>query len=201
MGILDPESSLDILPGGLHTLQRHRGLLLGLGILELALGVLGLAWVGLVTLASIIFFAWLLVFSGVLHLVRAFRTHGWEGVALHLLIGLLQGAVGVLILMRPAAGAVSVTLLLAVLFIVSGLFRLVFASMTRLHGWGWQVLSGLVALVLGLLIAAGWPASALWVIGTFISLDLVFGGWSFIMLAAAVRRTPPGAGRAAAPAR
>ena len=60
--------------------------------------------------------------------------------------------------------------------------------MTRIHGWGWQVLSGLVALLLGLFITAGWPASSIWVIGTFIGIDLIFGGWSFIMIALAARR-------------
>ncbi|HVR11575.1 MAG TPA: HdeD family acid-resistance protein [Thermoanaerobaculia bacterium] len=178
---------------GLHGLAPHWGLLLTLGIVELALGVIGLGVVGLVTLASVIFFAWLLLLSGVMHLVRAFRTHGWEGVALHLLIGILQGAVGVLILLRPAAGAASLTLLLAALFLVSGLFRLAFALAVRIDGWGWQVLSGLVTFVLGLLVAAGWPGSSVWVIGTFISIDLIFGGWSFIMIALAVRRVAPAA--------
>jgi uncharacterized membrane protein HdeD (DUF308 family) len=99
----------------------------------------------------------------------------------------------VLILLRPAAGAASLTLLLAALFLVSGLFRIGFALAVRIDGWGWQVLSGLVTFVLGLLISAGWPGSSIWVIGTFISIDLIFGGWSFIMIALAVRRVAPAA--------
>ena len=182
----------DLAPS-LHALHRNWGLLLGLGIVELLLGVIGLGVAGWVTLASVVFFAWLLVFSGVLHLVRAFRTQGWEGVSLHLLIGILQAAVGILLLMRPLAGAASLTLLLAALFIVSGLFRIGFAMAVRIHGWGWQVLAGLITFVLGLLISVGWPASSMWVIGTFISIDLIFGGWSFIMIALAVRRLAPAA--------
>ena len=73
------------------------------------------------------------------------------------------------------------------LFLVSGLFRIVFALSVRIDGWSWQVLAGVVTFVLGLLISAGWPASSFWVIGTFISIDLIFGGWSFIMIALAVR--------------
>jgi uncharacterized membrane protein HdeD (DUF308 family) len=190
MAILDPQSSLGALAPGVHELRRNWGLLLALGIGELLLGVIALGVVGVVTLASVLFFAWLLILSGVIHLVRAFRTRGWEGVSLHLLIGILQAAVGVLLLANPAAGAASLTLLLAALFIVSGLFRIGFAVMTRIHGWGWQVLSGLVAFLLGMLISAGWPASSLWVIGTFIGIDLIFGGWAFIMLALAARRLP-----------
>jgi uncharacterized membrane protein HdeD (DUF308 family) len=190
MAILDPQSSVGALPPGVHELRRNWGLLLALGIAELLLGLIALGVVGVVTLASVLFFAWLLILSGVFHLIRAFRTRGWEGVTLHLLIGILQAAVGVLLLANPAAGAASLTLLLAVLFIVSGLFRIGFAVMTRIHGWGWQVLSGLVAFLLGMLISAGWPASSVWVIGTFIGIDLIFGGWAFIMLALAARRLP-----------
>jgi len=189
----------DLTPG-VQALSRNWGLLLALGIVEVLLGTIGLAVAGLVTLASVLFFAWLLIFSAVLHLVRAFRTRGWEGVALHLLIGVLQGAVGVLILMNPAGGAASLTLLLAALFLVSGLFRLGFALWVRMHGWGWQVLSGLISFVLGLLISAGWPATSWWVIGTFISIDLIFGGWSFVMLALAVHRLPAGPAGSGEPA-
>jgi len=187
MAIVEPRTTPGGRGPGEHELAPHWGLLLALGIVELLLGVIGLGVAGLVTLASVIFFAWLLLLSGIMHLVRAFRTHGWEGVSLHILIGILQGAVGVLLLLRPAAGAASLTLLLAALFLVSGLFRIVFALSVRIDGWGWQVLGGVVSFVLGLLISAGWPASSFWVIGTFISIDLIFGGWSFIMIALAVR--------------
>jgi uncharacterized membrane protein HdeD (DUF308 family) len=191
MAIAEPRST----PGfesGLHRLRPHWGLLLALGVVEVVLGVIGLGVAWVVTLVSVIFFAWLLVLSGVMHLVRGFRTRGWEGVALHLLIGILQLAVGILLLLRPAAGAVSLTLLLASLFLVSGLFRIAFALSVRIDGWGWQVLAGLVTFVLGLLVA--WPASSFWVIGAFISIDLIFAGWSFIMIALAVRRLAAAAG-------
>jgi uncharacterized membrane protein HdeD (DUF308 family) len=190
MATLDSQAPRETLAPGVHELRRNWGLLLALGIAELLLGTIALGVVGMVTLVSVIFFGWLLIFSGVAHLVRAFRTRGWEGVSLHLLMGVVQAAVGVLLLARPAAGAASLTLLLAALFTVSGLFRIGFATMTRIHGWGWQVLSGLVALLLGLLITAGWPASSIWVIGTFIGIDLIFGGWAFIMIALAARRLP-----------
>jgi uncharacterized membrane protein HdeD (DUF308 family) len=198
MANVEPRTTPGGVGPGVHELAPHWGFLLGLGVIELLLGVIGLGVAGLVTLASVIFFAWLLLLSGIMHLVRAFRTRGWEGVALHILIGVLQGAVGALLLLRPVAGAASLTLLLAALFLVSGLFRFVFALAVRIDGWGWQVLAGMVTFVLGLLISAGWPASSFWVIGTFISIDLVLGGWSFIMIALAVKSAPPpAAGRAA----
>jgi|HubBroStandDraft_3_1064219.scaffolds.fasta_scaffold39321_1 uncharacterized membrane protein HdeD (DUF308 family) len=188
MADIGTRSPLGDLAPSVEELHRNWGWLLALGIIEVLLGAIGLAVVGLVTLASVLFVGWLLIASGVLHLIRAFRTRGWEGVALHILIGILQGVVGVLLLLNPAVGAASLTLLMAALFIVSGLFRIVFALSVRIHGWGWQVLAGLVAFALGLLISAGWPATSVWVIGTFVSIDLIFAGWSFVMIALAVRR-------------
>jgi uncharacterized membrane protein HdeD (DUF308 family) len=195
MANVDARSPRGDLAPGLDGLHRNWGWLLALGIVEILLGVIGLGVVRLVTLASVIFFAWLLLISGVLHLVRAFRTRGWEGGSLHILIGVLQGAVGVLLLVNPVVGAASLTLLMAALFIVSGLFRIVFALSVRIYGWGWQVFAGLISFVLGLLIAAGWPSSSFWVLGTFVSIDLIFAGWSFVMIALAVRHlSAPAAG-------
>ena len=47
------------------------------------------------------------------------------------------------------------------------------------------------ALLLGLLIWMEWPASGLWVIGTFIAIDMVFNGTWLIMLAVNARSLPP----------
>jgi uncharacterized membrane protein HdeD (DUF308 family) len=160
MAILEPQSPWGALAPGVHELRRNWGLLLALGIAELLLGVIALGIAGLVTLASVLFFAWLLILSGVVHLVRAFRTRGWEGVSLHLLIGILQVAVGVLLLANPRAGAASLTLLLAALFIVSGLFRIGFAVMTRIHGWGWQCCRGWSPSCLGCSSRGGGPPRA-----------------------------------------
>ena len=84
-----------------------------------------------------------------------------------------------------AAGAAVITLILASYFLVSGLFRLGFAiSHPRLGHRGALLLSGVVTLLLGVLITIHWPSSALWVIGTFVGIDLIFYGLSLISLAA-----------------
>jgi uncharacterized membrane protein HdeD (DUF308 family) len=43
---------------------------------------------------------------------------------------------------------------------------------------------------LGVLIWAHWPASAFWVIGLFIGVDLLLTGWWFITLTLLSRRIP-----------
>jgi uncharacterized membrane protein HdeD (DUF308 family) len=188
--IVESQSHPGVPRFGLQELRRSWGLFLGLGVLLELLGIIGILATWLYTLASVIFIGWLLIASGVIHLIQTFRTRGWEGRSLHLLLGILQGAVGVLLLLHPLAGAASLTLMLAALFIVGGLFRIFAAISARFHSWGWQVLNGLITFVLGVIIAAGWPATSLWTIGLFVGVDLVFAGVTFIMLAMEVQRLP-----------
>jgi uncharacterized membrane protein HdeD (DUF308 family) len=48
--------------------------------------------------------------------------------------------------------------------------------------------SGIVSVILGVLIWAQWPVSGLWVIGLLVGIQLLFTGWSLVMLALAARR-------------
>jgi uncharacterized membrane protein HdeD (DUF308 family) len=36
-----------------------------------------------------------------------------------------------------------------------------------------------------------WPEASLWVIGLFIGIDLIFTGWTWVMLALSVRKLGP----------
>jgi uncharacterized membrane protein HdeD (DUF308 family) len=91
---------------------------------------------------------------------------------------------------HPVAAAAGFTLVLAAGFMVGGLFRIVSALADRFHGWSWVLLNGVVTLILGVMIWRQWPESALWVIGLFVGIDMVFAGWSWIMMALAVRSIP-----------
>jgi len=87
---------------------------------------------------------------------------------------ILFGVTGLLIVTRPLLGAEVATMLMAVFFLISGLFQFVGSWWVALPGWGWQALDGIIAFVLGLFVLAQWPASGLWVIGLFIGIDLIF---------------------------
>ncbi len=91
---------------------------------------------------------------------------------------------------NPAVSAVALTLLIAVFLMIGGLFRILTALTVRFHHWIWVLLNGVISLLLGVMIWSQWPVSGLWVIGLFIGIDLIFYGWSLIMLAMAVRSIP-----------
>jgi uncharacterized membrane protein HdeD (DUF308 family) len=161
----------------------HWGWFLAFGIVLLALGIAAIVRSVTATVASMVVFGWLLIFGGIFQFVAAFMVGKWGGFFLHLLIAILFAIVGIMMVARPVISAETWTLVIAVFFLVGGLYQLIASFWTHLAGWGWQALSGVVATVLGVLLLVGWPVSGLWAIGLFVGIDLVFFGWAWMMLA------------------
>jgi uncharacterized membrane protein HdeD (DUF308 family) len=169
-------------------LHRHWALFLGLGVGLMALGVIGILAFGLFTLASVVFFGWLLVIGGAGVAIHAFWARRWSGFFLQLLSGLFYLVGGWMLAMRPGLGAVALTLVIAISLVVQGAFRIGAALSARVDGWGSLLLSGIITLVLGLMIWNEWPFSGVWVIGLFVGIDMFFyGGW-LVSLALSARR-------------
>ena len=179
---------IDVVVGATPEMVHHWGWFLGFGIVLMVLGIVAVVRSTTATIASMVFFGWLLVFSSVIQFVEAFMVGRWEGFFLHLLIAILFGIVGLLMVVRPAISAEALTFLMSVFFLLGGLYQLVAAVWTHLPGWGWHALNGIIAAVMGVLILAQWPVSGLWVIGLFVGIDLIFYGWAWIALALDLRK-------------
>jgi uncharacterized membrane protein HdeD (DUF308 family) len=169
-------------------LHRHWALFLALGVGLIGLGVIGILASGLFTLASVVFFGWLLVIAGVGLTIHAFWAKRWSGFFLQFLSGLLYLVGGWMLATHPELGAITLTLVIAISFVVQGAFRIGAALTTRIDGWGSLLASGIITLVLGLMIWNEWPFSGVWVIGLFVGIDMFFyGGW-LVSLALSARR-------------
>jgi len=168
------------------------GWLLALGILMVILGTVALFIMPAATIGTALVLGWLLVISGVIELIHAFRVRRWGGLFLHLIGGLLGVFVGFLIVTHPVAGAVAWTLLFASFFTVIGLFRLIAAISLKFPNWGWAVFDGIITLALGIMLWLQWPSSGLWFLGLAVGVSLLLRGWSYIMFAIAMHslRTP-----------
>ncbi len=169
---------------------------LGLGALLIVAGAIAVGSIyvqALTTFIMVMLFGCLLIVGGVVEIVNAFIVRTWRGFFLHLLAGVLHLVVGGLLVENPLRGAAVLTLMLAVAFLIGGAFRLVGALVTRFSGWVWVALNGAITLALGVLIWRGWPATSEWVIGLFVGIDLIFNGWSWVMLGLAVKGVAPAA--------
>uniref|UniRef100_A0A9E7ZKD0 HdeD family acid-resistance protein n=1 Tax=Bosea sp. NBC_00436 TaxID=2969620 RepID=A0A9E7ZKD0_9HYPH len=171
-------------------LRRNSGWLLAAGIALVILGIVGLGAVTMLSLASAIWFGAMILVGGIVVLVDAFRHQGWKSRVLHILIGLLYVAIGLMTFANPLLATASLTLLAGAALVATGVLRLVVAFQNReLPAWGWIAFSGALSLLLGGMILAQWPASSLWVLGTFLAIELIFQGWATIALARAIRST------------
>ncbi len=166
-----------------------------MGFFLIILGSIALTSVFWSTMASVVLFGALLVAAGSAMVLNAFWSAGWKGFFGELVGGILAAVVGWFIITNPILGAASLTLLLALYFSVSGLFKIASAIIYHLEHWGWLLFNGVVSLALGLLILAQWPVASLWVLGMFLAIDLMVSGWTSVMLSLALRKTCKLAGK------
>lgn len=180
-----------LLSPGIEEVREHRAWFSIWGLVLIVLGWIALGSSLVATLVSVIFLGWILIIGGLAAIIHGLMRRQWQGFFLNLLAGLLYAVAGLLMVTHPAMAAVTLTLLIAMLLIVAGTFRLFVAFSLPLHHRAWLVVNGIVAIVLGALIWSSWPVSGLWVIGLFIGIDLIFDGWIEVMLAMVAGRVAP----------
>ena len=159
-----------------------------LGVALVGAGILALASLAVASLATAMAVGALLLVAGLAEAIGAVWCRGWSGFFLHLLSGVLSIVVGALCLWAPVDALLALTLLLACLLMTGGVFKIAAAGIYRFEGWGWPLLSGIIDLALGVLICLQWPVSALWVLGLFVGISLVFRGFNWIGLGVALRQ-------------
>ncbi|MFI4876272.1 MAG: HdeD family acid-resistance protein [Blastopirellula sp. JB062] len=174
----------------LHDLRNEWCWFLFLGIGLVALGVIALGASFIASLAVVVFFGLLMVLGGAAQIASAFWAGRWSGMVLHLLMGIFYAVVGMLMIDAPIEALQAITLLIAAFLIVGGLFRVVAAMTIRFPAWGWQLLSGAISVLLGLMINKGWPDNSFFIVGMFLGIELIFSGWYWVMLAIGVRNLP-----------
>jgi uncharacterized membrane protein HdeD (DUF308 family) len=173
----------------LSDVRRVTGWSIALSVLMVIAGILAIASPLLAGIVVTRVVGWLLLFSGVLHFVYAFRGGGATAVLWEILLALLYALVGFYILANPAIGLASLTFAIAVYLFVKAILELTESYMTRREsGSAWLLFNGIVTLALAFLIVGTWPSSKIWTIGTLVGVSILFSGISRLMMSSAVRR-------------
>ena len=120
-----------------HDLVQYWGWFLALGVGLLALGVVAVARAVTATVASMLFFGWLLVLAGAIEVVQAVAVGHWAGFFQHLFAAVLFLVAGFIMVFRPVITAEVLTLFMALFFLIGGLFQLFGSLWIGLPGWGW----------------------------------------------------------------
>ncbi|HZP79262.1 MAG TPA: HdeD family acid-resistance protein [Pseudolabrys sp.] len=174
-----------------RAMREHWRTFLVEGIILLVLGVLAILLPPFATLGITILLGWLFLISGVMGLITTFMARGAPGFWWSLISGILGVIAGLVLLITPGSGAVSLTLVLIAFFIVEGVASILYAfdHRAQLSGrWEWMVFSGIVDLVLAVLIFAGLPGSAAWALGLLVGINMIFGGAALIGIALHARQ-------------
>jgi len=160
------------------------------GAVLLVLGAVAIGNGFAASVVTLTFLGWLIVFSGLAQAILAFWVRQWSGFFMHLLGGILDIVIGVLVVAAPTDAALGLTLLLAVYLLVGGMFRLVAALLLRFPSFAWSVLAGLISFLLGLALWRGWPMSGLFFIGTCVGISLMLHGAAWLVFALDLRKLP-----------
>jgi len=185
-----PSSPASIRSAVSAAIHRHWGLFLSEGIALIVLGTLAVLVPAIASVAATIVFGWILLLSGVVGLVATFRAQGSPGFVWSLVSAILGIAAGVILLAMPVQGALSLTAVLIAFLMVEGVATLLFALDHRKGSsgrWSWLLTSGIVDLVLGIILLAGLPGTAVWALGLLIGINMIFGGWSLVWMALRAR--------------
>jgi uncharacterized membrane protein HdeD (DUF308 family) len=177
-----------------RAIRKHWLLFVVEGIVLVVLGLLAVLLPPLATLGVTLFLGWLFLISGIMGLIATFWARQAPGFWWSLLSAVLGTAVGLVLLVSPASGAVSLTLVLSVFFAVEGIASIMYALDHRqqLSGrWGFMLFSGLIDLILAAMILIGLPGTAAWAIGLLVGINMIFGGSALIAMGLHARNSSP----------
>jgi uncharacterized membrane protein HdeD (DUF308 family) len=161
---------------------------IGLSVLMIVAGILAIASPLAAGVAVNVLVAWLLVFSGCVHLAFAWHTRSTGGFLWELLLGIVYMFAGGYLLIHPLAGLASLTIALAIYLLLEAILEFVLGFTLRpLPGSGWLLFDGIITLVLAVMIWRTWPSNTAWVIGTLVGVSMLFSGTSRLMISMAAR--------------
>jgi uncharacterized membrane protein HdeD (DUF308 family) len=166
-----------------ETLAAKKDAIFWTGVALSVAGFLSLVFPVVTSLTVEIFIGWVLLIAGIATVYGAFSVEGTGPFFGQLVLGLLKLALGIYLISHPGVGMLALTLLLVAVFMIDGAVQFAFAFDLRpKEGWGWVLLSAIVSVAVGLLIAAGLPGTSLIALGLLVGVNFLSTGVALIML-------------------
>ena len=159
------------------------GLSVGMSILLIVLGLTAVLLPNAVSIAVSILILWVIVFTGLAHLVHAWDARGNPLFAWRLLVGLLYMVGGVFLLLYPGYDLAFLTLFIAGMLALEALLLFgAYAWLRQIPGTGWIGVDGAFTTLLALVVALTWPHTPLWLLATCVGLNIISTGATRLML-------------------
>lgn len=127
------------------------------------------------TMATVTFFAWLMMFAG--FMAGYFTYISDKSDYLGWLKSFILIAIALFMIFYPMSGVGTVGLLLAIYFFMDSFasFSLAF-TMRPASGWVWWLINTIFSMLIGVLFVIGWPLTSLYLIGLLVGFSLFFDG-------------------------
>ncbi len=170
--------------------REHWKVFLFEGIVLAILGIAAIVVPSFASLAITIFLGWIFLIGGVAGLIATFWARQMPGFWWSLLSATLALVVGLLLLVQPVQGMLTLTILVGAYFLAEGAVTIMYALQHRselTQRWGWLLTAGVMDIIIAGIILVGLPGSAIWAIGLLVGLNMMFGGATLIGMALALR--------------
>lgn len=165
-------------------LTRLRKIWFWVGIVMMVLGAGALIMPMVSSLIIGILIGWLLFVSGVVAVASAWSFRGTGLFAWQLAAGLVPLVAGALLIVFPAQGLIALTVLVGIVFVLTGLAQSSFAVWMRpAPGWGWMLASAMVSIGLGVFIFTTLPAASAVILGLLFGIDFLSTGLALVLIA------------------
>lgn len=167
----------------------NTGMLKGVGILLMVLGAIAILVPALASFTVTIFIGWVLIFGSIFLFASAFSNRSGFQLFTGLVWAALALIAGLWLLFNPGDGTRTLTLIVMLYFLISGVFKLGVSFTARgTPGIGWLAVNGVFSVIIGLIILASMPEAANWAIGLLVGIDFIFAGWGLINFGMAFSR-------------
>ncbi len=166
------------------------GWILAYGILSVALGVAAFVWPFAATWAATLVIGAFFTAAGALSVGAGLFGRGHEGRGYAIGFGLLSLVVGLLMILQPLAGALSLTLTVGAWLGARGVLEIVWGARMR-RAKGAMIALGVVNILLAIFVFWTLPWSALTLPGFILGISFLFGGAASIGSALAHRKGEP----------
>lgn len=167
---------------GLERLRQRRGWIIAFGAICALLGIAALLLVETATIASVLTIGFFMMFAGIVEIVMGVRTRSWGRMLAWEAAGLLYLVAGAFAVALPELASVVITLLLGAGLLATGVLRIVVGlRLTGSRAKGGLILAGAITALVGLLIVLGWPNNSVLILGTFLGIDLLFYGVTWMV--------------------
>jgi len=164
--------------------SKSRRWLIAGAILSLIIGLLALSSPFLFSLLIVQLIGVFALVSGIISLLIAIFGKDVAPRGFNAIFALVRIGAGLALLSCVRSGLNLITLVFAVYLIVEGIIDIFGALRMREHrGRTFMLLNGLVTIVLGLMVYAHWPSGTASILGIFFGINLLFHGFSQLMLA------------------